>query len=134
MDTVSGGVYFLNGCAPSQYPLPNMNTLRQLGSVSALKTEWETEGTHISEQAHVLDIILASVPYLSQLVGIHILAKQKDNYASALCKNVSVDELYLLLISWTDMFLWCFLEYVSVFFTASLTSWNNKKGAVEVND
>lgn len=115
MDTEGGDISFLNGCGPTHNPLPNMNTFRQLGGFPALKTEWETEGTHISKQARILDTILASVSLMSQLVGIHILANQKDNYASAWCKNVLAEELYLLLISWTNMFLLRFLEYVNIF-------------------
>ena len=48
-----------------------------------MKSEWETEGTRISKQARILDTVLASVSLMSQLAGIPILAKQKDNYASA---------------------------------------------------
>lgn len=58
MDT-EGGDVFLNGCVPAPKPLPNVNTLRQLGSLSALKGEWDTEGTHISKQARILDTVLA---------------------------------------------------------------------------
>ncbi len=62
------------------------NNLRQLGGLHVLKSERVTEGAHISKHARSLDTVLASVSLMSQLAGIHILAKQKDNYASAWCE------------------------------------------------
>ena len=38
------------------------------------------------KQAAILDTVLAGVSLMSQLADIHILAKQKDNYASAWCE------------------------------------------------
>lgn len=115
--TGGGDTEFLNGCVSALSQMPNINTLRQLGSFSALKSEWETEGTHISKQAWILDTILASLSLMSQLAGIHILAKQKDNYASAWWKMCWWKKHFC---SWylgqalTSCF--CYTKYVGMFF------------------
>lgn len=101
---------------PSPNALPNTN--RPLGSFSALKGEWETDGAHISKQAQILDTVLASFFLMSQLAGIRILAKQKDNYASAWCEMCWWKKADPLLITWTGanvMFLLHFHEFVGIF-------------------
>lgn len=62
-----------------------------------------------------MDTILASIFLMSQLAGIRILAKQKDNYALAWCEMCWWKKQ---IHSWTGtnvMFLLRFHEYVSIF-------------------
>lgn len=64
-------------------------TLNTLGGFSVLKLEWKAEGAHISKMGSDFGHYLGVHFRMSQLVGIHVLAKQKDNYASAWCEMCS---------------------------------------------
>lgn len=85
MDRHRGWGHIVLNMAVSLHPICcQTHTLAQLGSLSLLKGERETESTHISKQAQILDTVLASVFLTSQFADIHILAKTEGQLCISL--------------------------------------------------